>query len=418
MSTRRAASVGALAFVCLACVGAGAGRELRANGPRVASGLTPMSVCISGADSDHDGLNDRCEAELARAFAPILLQDPADCEQDDGRPAGAYLHAVQRTGPNAVRVAYLPAYATDCGWAGAKCILPGVDCDAHPGDSEIIVVEVHANALSWQPNAVFLSAHCFDGDADDCRWYDALLELDWEDSRPIVWVSAGRHANYPSRRACDRGHFYLDSCDFDPRRVDFPVAAERNIGSAAVPAACVALPVVTVSDVTTECFWSGRPFRGWQEDAPGVTPYLRYLDEVAGFVAPIDRLAWLAGCWQRVTETSRMEEQWMAPRGDMMLGMSRVLRGAETIAHEAMRIEARGDTLVFVANPSGQRQAEFRSMEIDASGVVFENLEHDFPQRVIYRHAAGDSLHARIEGLDDGAERGIDFRMERTECGR
>ena len=31
-----------------------------------------------------------------------------------------------------------------------------------------------------------------------------------------------------------------------------------------------------------ECFWSDEPFRGWQAEAAGVTPYFRYL-ELAGF---------------------------------------------------------------------------------------------------------------------------------------
>ena len=151
--------------------------------------------------------------------------------------------------------------------------------------------------------------------------------------------------------------------------------------------------------------------------APAATAIPRDSDAVAGFVAPIDRLRWLAGCWERSTATSRMEEQWMAPRGGMMLGMGRVVRGAETVSHEAMRIEARGDTLLFVAQPSGQATAEFRSTTVTHDRVVFENPAHDFPQRIIYRHAPGDTLHARIEGLRDGAEHGIDFMMERTQCG-
>ena len=132
---------------------------------------------------------------------------------------------------------------------------------------------------------------------------------------------------------------------------------------------------------------------------------------------PLGRLAWLAGCWERRGESMLMEEQWMAPRGGTMLGMGRVVRGDVTVDFEAMRIEARADTLVFIANPSGQAEAEFASISIEDDGVVFENPTHDFPQRIVYRHAAGDSLHARIEGIRDGAERGIDFRMGRTQCG-
>ena len=40
-------------------------------------------------------------------------------------------------------------------------------------------------------------------------------------------------------------------------------------------------------------------------------------------------------------------------------------------------------------------------MNLDRQTVIFENLEHDFPQRIIYRRE-GDRLIARIEGEVNG----------------
>jgi hypothetical protein len=43
----------------------------------------------------------------------------------------------------------------------------------------------------------------------------------------------------------------------------------------------------------------------------------------------VDRLAWIAGCWRQSASngTKRViDEQWMAPRGRTMLGMSRTVR--------------------------------------------------------------------------------------------
>ena len=412
-------------LVGVACGGTtGPGASRRALTP---IDLPAFTTCAAGDDADRDGTSDACELGFASAFAPILLQDPADCEwrggARDGRIAGGYLHVVEQSDSARVRVAYLPAYLTDCGWHGAKCILPRVDCDAHAGDSELIVVDAQKAHGVWQPVGVFLSGHCFDGESRECRWHrnEDLRALDWDGARPVVWVSAGRHANYPSRAACERGHYHLDTCDFEPLRVDFPIDAERNLGSAASPARGGCLPApLEAADRTTpaaeECIWSASSFRGWQPAEPGITPYRRYLDEIAGFVSPIDRLAWLAGCWERRSDDSLLEEQWMAPRGGTMLGMSRVIRAGATVAHEAMRIEERDSLLVFVANPSGQAQADFTATTVEDDVVVFENREHDFPQRVVYRHAAPDSLHARIEGVSDGAEESVDFRMGRVDC--
>jgi hypothetical protein len=53
-----------------------------------------------------------------------------------------------------------------------------------------------------------------------------------------------------------------------------------------------------------------------------------------------------------------------------------------------------------------------------AGEVVFENLQHDFPQRIIYRSLSGDRLAARIEGVRGGLLKGIDYPMKRVNCER
>ena len=47
---------------------------------------------------------------------------------------------------------------------------------------------------------------------------------------------------------------------------------------------------------------------------------------------------------------------------------------------------------------------------------MFENAAHDFPQRVGYRVAGGDSLLAWIEGTRDGQVRRIEFPYRRVAC--
>jgi hypothetical protein len=136
----------------------------------------------------------------------------------------------------------------------------------------------------------------------------------------------------------------------------------------------------------------------------------------AGDASPIGRLGWLAGCWQREAGASTTEEQWMRPRGRLMLGMSRTVRGDSTVEYEQLRIADERGTLVYHALPSGQSPTAFRAASVSDSVVTFENPAHDFPQRIIYRQAGSDSLHARIEGTRGGRTRGVDFRMRRVAC--
>lgn len=264
--------------------------------------LTPSACSEATADTDSDGLTDACEHALATAFAPVLMMHHTRCTAPPSGASrgipGGYFHAAQRT-EEGVRLVYMPAYYRDCGWRSGWCVL--LNCRGHAGDSELIAVDVRRLASgSWATESVFLSAHCFGRSARDCRWYDgtALRDFDWLDGvergAPVVWVSDGRNANYPSRAACERGHGGMDACGSDPEVYRFPVMRARNIGSRAVPIrqpgqvpGCVTGAVVEpvdrliVSHQAVECFWTGSaPFGGWQGGGAGATSYARYLDHI------------------------------------------------------------------------------------------------------------------------------------------
>jgi hypothetical protein len=120
--------------------------------------------------------------------------------------------------------------------------------------------------------------------------------------------------------------------------------------------------------------------------------------------ASIDDLAWMAGHWSGNREGVQSEEGWFAPKGGLMLGVHRDVAPGSRAFFEYLRIEERDGSLVYVASPMGGRATEFRLVEMAGQSVVFENLEHDFPQRIVYaRH--GNELEARAEGMVKGKKR-------------
>jgi hypothetical protein len=131
-----------------------------------------------------------------------------------------------------------------------------------------------------------------------------------------------------------------------------------------------------------------------------------------------DGLAWMAGCWRSERGGVVSEEQWMAPAGGAMFGTSRTVRGGRLMEFEFLEIRAREDGVDYVAHPSGQATTAFRltAPATDGKDAVFENPEHDFPRRVVYRHEPDGSMHARIEGERNGQLRVIDFSKARTAC--
>jgi hypothetical protein len=128
-------------------------------------------------------------------------------------------------------------------------------------------------------------------------------------------------------------------------------------------------------------------------------------------------LAWLAGCWASLDAEPGSGEQWTAPAGGTLLGMSRTVKQGRTVAHEFVLIrDTAPGKIAFIAHPSEQDAATFTLAEIGDRQVVFENPAHDFPQRIIYRLDGEGVLRARIEGLRDQRLVGVDFPMRRSAC--
>ena len=92
-----------------------------------------------------------------------------------------------------------------------------------------------------------------------------------------------------------------------------------------------------------------------------------------------------------------------------MLGLHRDVKGGKTTGFEFLRIESRPDGLVYLASPGGKPATPFRAIEVTGDRVVFENKEHDFPQRVLYWRAPG-ALHARVEGTIGGKAQAMEWR--------
>jgi len=131
----------------------------------------------------------------------------------------------------------------------------------------------------------------------------------------------------------------------------------------------------------------------------------------------LEGLSWLAGCWRLESGRRVTDEQWMAPGGGLMMGMSRTtiageLRGTERLV---IRRSAGAGGLEYVADPLGQRETVFTG-SVDGGVWTFSNEAHDFPQRIVYRPAEPDSLLARIEGVVEGELRTVDFPMRRVSC--
>jgi hypothetical protein len=111
-------------------------------------------------------------------------------------------------------------------------------------------------------------------------------------------------------------------------------------------------------------------------------------------------LSWIAGAWETAPGGKRqIEEHWTMAAGATMMGMSRTVAGEKTVEFEYLRIEQRADGIYYVAHPKARCPGtDFKLTRASANEAVFENPQHDFPKRIIYRKGADDSLTASVDG--------------------
>jgi len=128
----------------------------------------------------------------------------------------------------------------------------------------------------------------------------------------------------------------------------------------------------------------------------------------------IEDLVWITGDWQSSPGgRAQVEEHWTKPAGATMMGVSRTIVGEKTAEFEYLRIEQRADGIFYVAHPKAQCPGtDFKLTKLSDSEAVFENPQHDFPKRIIYRKIGEDGLTASIDGGE--GTKAMAFPMKKT----
>jgi len=125
------------------------------------------------------------------------------------------------------------------------------------------------------------------------------------------------------------------------------------------------------------------------------------------------KLAFMTGHWMQKTEREEVQENWLGPRGNMMVATNLTMTAGRGPSFEFLRIGVKDGKVVYFASPGGRPPTEFPARELTDSMVVFENPANAYPTRVIYRRD-GDALIARIEGKRQGTDASEEWRFTRA----
>ena len=128
------------------------------------------------------------------------------------------------------------------------------------------------------------------------------------------------------------------------------------------------------------------------------------------------RLSSILGVWRASAGTAQLMEHWVQEDDTVLIGRSFLIRGADTIPEESVRLTWSDSVIAFSAAVIGQnegRPVTFLLKQIGSAGFVFENSQHDFPQRIRYL-PKGDSLFAQVSGVTSKGARELKYKYLRV----
>ncbi len=130
----------------------------------------------------------------------------------------------------------------------------------------------------------------------------------------------------------------------------------------------------------------------------------------------LSQLEWLTGSWANLTDDGNFYENWTKTNDSSYSAFSYMTITGDTVFSETVELKLVENEVYYIVAASGQNEGgavSFRLVSNVEGEFVFENKDHDFPQRIIYRHPAPDSIHARIEGTVNGKFSMQEFPMKR-----
>lgn len=127
------------------------------------------------------------------------------------------------------------------------------------------------------------------------------------------------------------------------------------------------------------------------------------------------QLSLFEGSWLCKTDKAETEEFWLPAKGEMMLGLNRSVANSGKSAFEFLRIFQQNNEIFYAASPNGREETLFKLIKCTDNKFIFQNLEHDFPQKIIYHFLNPQKMTARIEGEVKNEVKSVEWIFEKVD---
>ncbi len=105
------------------------------------------------------------------------------------------------------------------------------------------------------------------------------------------------------------------------------------------------------------------------------------------------------GKWKMDVENVEVYEEWQLVNENELIGTNYSLENGVKIINENLWIKKFADQWAYIAMPGNQNITLFALIEHSPKKIIFENKEHDFPQRISYEFHKDGKMTAVLKGM-------------------
>lgn len=122
----------------------------------------------------------------------------------------------------------------------------------------------------------------------------------------------------------------------------------------------------------------------------------------------LEKMNWLIGSWEHLMPEGLLTETWTQENDSTFIGKSYfIINNKDTVHSEQIELTEQQEVLVYSATVKGQNNDEPVDFKLNSdtdNAFSFENLKHDYPQKIVYKKINETSLIAIISGKQQGKQ--------------
>jgi len=133
----------------------------------------------------------------------------------------------------------------------------------------------------------------------------------------------------------------------------------------------------------------------------------------------LEKFSWIIDNWSTGKGKMVYYETWKTNGDKELVGHGFMVVKGDTVYSENISIMVEGDGIYYYAAVSNQNDGKaipFKLVSSSSDEIIFENKEHDFPQRIIYTKKSNLKMVVVVEGIQKDKQRKETFRLKRMRC--